>query len=173
MLYTFPTFMCNFGVAGFQLSMYYPVQLIGEETSASDGIPNLTDAPTWVVDPLDGTTNFVHRWVDLICLWLWCWTHANFARQFFPKFFSERVLLAKLDVCIVGVMSQQVPFCVCVDWTCHQQSSCCWSGVQPHSWWGTQSYYLFFTFFLRSLLMSFQIVGRWKRALPHMTCSAH
>lgn len=61
MLYTFPTFMCNFGVAGFQLSMYYPVQLIGEETSASDGIPNLTDAPTWVVDPLDGTTNFVHR----------------------------------------------------------------------------------------------------------------
>ena len=51
----------------------------------------------------------------------------------FPKFFSVRVLLAKLDVCIVGVMSQQVPFCVCVDWTCHQQSSCCWSGVQPHS----------------------------------------
>ena len=127
------------------------MQLIGEETSASDGIPNLTDAPTWVVDPLDGTTNFVHRWVDLICLCFWCWTHANLAQQFFPKFFSERLLLAMLDVCIVGVMSQQVPFCVCIDWTCHQQSSCSWSGIQPHSWWGTQSHYLFFTFFFKEL----------------------
>jgi fructose-1,6-bisphosphatase/inositol monophosphatase family enzyme len=36
-------------------------QLIGEETSAIDGTPELTDAPTWIVDPLDGTTNFVHR----------------------------------------------------------------------------------------------------------------
>ena len=23
----------------------------------------LTDAPTWVVDPIDGTTNFIHRQV--------------------------------------------------------------------------------------------------------------
>lgn len=35
---------------------------IGEESSAEavDGIPNLTDSPTWIVDPIDGTTNFVH-----------------------------------------------------------------------------------------------------------------
>lgn len=36
------------------------MQLIGEETCAENGVPVLTDAPTWVVDPLDGTTNFVH-----------------------------------------------------------------------------------------------------------------
>lgn len=22
----------------------------------------LTDNPTWIIDPIDGTTNFVHRW---------------------------------------------------------------------------------------------------------------
>ena len=34
---------------------------IGEESSAdAGGIPKLTDAPTWIVDPIDGTTNFVH-----------------------------------------------------------------------------------------------------------------
>jgi len=33
---------------------------IGEE-SVSDGAPaKLTDNPTWIVDPIDGTTNFVH-----------------------------------------------------------------------------------------------------------------
>ena len=33
---------------------------IGEE-SASEGAPiKLTDEPTWIVDPIDGTTNFVH-----------------------------------------------------------------------------------------------------------------
>ena len=34
----------------------------GEEGSAAQGSTDaLTDAPTWLVDPLDGTTNFVHR----------------------------------------------------------------------------------------------------------------
>jgi inositol-phosphate phosphatase/L-galactose 1-phosphate phosphatase len=34
---------------------------IGEEETATEGAPPvLTDAPTWIVDPLDGTTNFVH-----------------------------------------------------------------------------------------------------------------
>ena len=38
--------------------------LVGEESvAASDGvIPPMTDKPTWYVDPLDGTTNFVHGW---------------------------------------------------------------------------------------------------------------
>jgi len=37
---------------------------IGEEDNAAAGgaPPVLTDAPTWIVDPLDGTTNFVHGW---------------------------------------------------------------------------------------------------------------
>ncbi|CAD5321898.1 unnamed protein product [Arabidopsis thaliana] len=33
---------------------------IGEETTAAFGVTELTDEPTWIVDPLDGTTNFVH-----------------------------------------------------------------------------------------------------------------
>ena len=33
---------------------------IGEETTAACGVTELTDEPTWIVDPLDGTTNFVH-----------------------------------------------------------------------------------------------------------------
>ncbi|EYU17832.1 hypothetical protein MIMGU_mgv1a018684mg [Erythranthe guttata] len=36
-------------------------KLIGEETTAAFGTTKLTDEPTWIVDPLDGTTNFVHR----------------------------------------------------------------------------------------------------------------
>ncbi|XP_024535072.1 inositol-phosphate phosphatase [Selaginella moellendorffii] len=35
-------------------------KFIGEETSALNGTAELTDEPTWIVDPLDGTTNFVH-----------------------------------------------------------------------------------------------------------------
>nr|CAB3494070.1 unnamed protein product [Digitaria exilis] len=36
-------------------------KFIGEETSAALGATaDLTDEPTWIVDPLDGTTNFLH-----------------------------------------------------------------------------------------------------------------
>lgn len=28
--------------------------------SCSKVLPELTDAPTWIIDPIDGTTNFVH-----------------------------------------------------------------------------------------------------------------
>ena len=34
---------------------------IGEESCSENGsIPTLTDKPTWIIDPIDGTTNFVH-----------------------------------------------------------------------------------------------------------------
>lgn len=36
-------------------------RFIGEEESSAGGAPNkLTDAPTWIIDPVDGTMNFVH-----------------------------------------------------------------------------------------------------------------
>ncbi|XP_054270341.1 inositol monophosphatase 1-like [Macrosteles quadrilineatus] len=42
-----------------QLSANFPGhKFIGEETM---GAEKLTDAPTWIIDPIDGTTNFVHR----------------------------------------------------------------------------------------------------------------
>ncbi|PON90233.1 Inositol monophosphatase [Trema orientale] len=43
------------------LKKLYPThKFIGEETTAAFGTTELTDEPTWIVDPLDGTTNFVH-----------------------------------------------------------------------------------------------------------------
>jgi len=35
-------------------------RFIGEESTASGQKVELTDAPTWVIDPIDGTMNFVH-----------------------------------------------------------------------------------------------------------------
>eukprot|EP00850_Spirogloea_muscicola_P011619 SM000073S21395 [mRNA] locus=s73:56311:59290:+ [translate_table: standard] len=42
-------------------------QFIGEEGSSISGTAELTDEPTWMVDPLDGTTNFVHRF-PFVCV---------------------------------------------------------------------------------------------------------
>lgn len=28
--------------------------------SSTNSLPELTDEPTWIIDPIDGTTNFVH-----------------------------------------------------------------------------------------------------------------
>lgn len=33
-------------------------KIIGEETVGTGGIPPLTQEPTWIVDPIDGTSNF-------------------------------------------------------------------------------------------------------------------
>ncbi|KAG0370183.1 inositol monophosphatase [Gamsiella multidivaricata] len=40
---------------------------IGEETVAAGEECGLTDAPTWIVDPIDGTTNFVHGF-PFVCI---------------------------------------------------------------------------------------------------------
>ncbi|CAN0890856.1 Stromal 70 kDa heat shock-related protein, chloroplastic [Linum grandiflorum] len=46
----------------------YPTHMfIGEETTAANGVTELTDEPTWIVDPLDGTTNFVHGF-PFVCI---------------------------------------------------------------------------------------------------------
>ncbi|KAF7273584.1 hypothetical protein GWI33_013692 [Rhynchophorus ferrugineus] len=43
------------------LSMAFPDhKFIGEESVAGGLQCNLTDAPTWIIDPVDGTMNFVH-----------------------------------------------------------------------------------------------------------------
>lgn len=34
-------------------------RFIGEESTGKD-LPELTDDPTWIIDPIDGTTNFIH-----------------------------------------------------------------------------------------------------------------
>jgi len=42
-------------------------KFIGEESYAGGERPDLTDAPTWIVDPIDGTTNFVHGF-PFVCI---------------------------------------------------------------------------------------------------------
>ena len=50
------------------LRMNFPTyHFIGEEMSSDEGIPELTNDPTWIVDPVDGTTNFVHSF-PLTCV---------------------------------------------------------------------------------------------------------
>lgn len=46
-----------------EISYRYPEhKFIGEESAATTGKSYvLTDEPTWIIDPIDGTTNFVHR----------------------------------------------------------------------------------------------------------------
>ena len=42
-----------------RISETFPDHLfLAEESSADDSV--LTDAPTWIIDPIDGTTNFIH-----------------------------------------------------------------------------------------------------------------
>jgi myo-inositol-1(or 4)-monophosphatase len=42
-------------------------RFIGEETVSHYDLPALTDAPTWIIDPIDGTTNFIHSFPH-ICI---------------------------------------------------------------------------------------------------------
>lgn len=39
--------------------MVIRVRFIAEESTGKD-LPELTDAPTWIIDPIDGTVNFIH-----------------------------------------------------------------------------------------------------------------
>ncbi|XP_010264534.1 PREDICTED: inositol monophosphatase 1-like [Nelumbo nucifera] len=52
-----------------QIKQHFPEhKFIGEETSvACGGATELTDHPTCIVDPLDGTTNFVHS-LPFVCV---------------------------------------------------------------------------------------------------------
>lgn len=45
---------------------------IGEETTASGKKAVLSNDPTWIIDPVDGTTNFVHR-IPHTCISLGLW----------------------------------------------------------------------------------------------------
>jgi fructose-1,6-bisphosphatase/inositol monophosphatase family enzyme len=41
------------------------IRFIGEETVAGGMRCELTDEPTWILDPIDGTTNFVHSNINI------------------------------------------------------------------------------------------------------------
>ena len=44
-------------------SVWSQCRFIGEESVDERGV-ELTDHPTWLIDPIDGTSNFVHRSVS-------------------------------------------------------------------------------------------------------------
>eukprot|EP00055_Hartaetosiga_balthica_P004467 m.11746 g.11746 ORF g.11746 m.11746 type:complete len:288 (-) comp3881_c0_seq1:94-957(-) len=52
---------CEEMIFGILRSHYPDHEFVGEETSSVEGGYSLSDSPTWIVDPIDGTTNFVHR----------------------------------------------------------------------------------------------------------------
>lgn len=52
---------CEEVVFGILRKDYPDDRIIGEEEAGQDKYEPLTDDPTWTVDPVDGTTNFVHR----------------------------------------------------------------------------------------------------------------
>ncbi|KAJ0429855.1 putative L-galactose 1-phosphate phosphatase [Helianthus annuus] len=48
------------------LKQHFPShKFVGEETTAADGVSELTNEPTWIVDPIDGTINFVHGYFSV------------------------------------------------------------------------------------------------------------
>lgn len=52
---------CEDLVSGIILKDFPSDRIIGEETAGSEKYAPPTDEPTWTIDPIDGTTNFVHR----------------------------------------------------------------------------------------------------------------
>lgn len=52
-------------VLGRLRSAFPDFKVVAEETASDEP---LTDAPTWVVDPIDGTTNFIHRQAECCVL---------------------------------------------------------------------------------------------------------
>ncbi|KAH9315402.1 hypothetical protein KI387_024029, partial [Taxus chinensis] len=58
---------CEELVFEFLKQKYPDHKFIGEETSAVYGTDELTENPTWIIDPVDGTTNFVHRF-PFVCI---------------------------------------------------------------------------------------------------------
>ncbi|EGG20152.1 inositol-phosphate phosphatase [Cavenderia fasciculata] len=50
-----------------RLTEQYPETKIMGEESTKDGVYGWTDEATWIIDPIDGTTNFVHRF-PLFCI---------------------------------------------------------------------------------------------------------
>lgn len=52
---------CEDAIRNILLATFPDHAFIGEEEAAeAGGAVSLGDGPTWMVDPLDGTTNFVH-----------------------------------------------------------------------------------------------------------------
>ena len=48
-------------------------RFIGEESFSENGAQiKFTDEPTWMIDPIDGTSNFVHGWVQLYIMYICC-----------------------------------------------------------------------------------------------------
>lgn len=51
-----------------EISRLYPTHhFIGEESDAEGVISEFSNHPTWIVDPIDGTTNFVHGFPE-VCI---------------------------------------------------------------------------------------------------------
>lgn len=43
------------------ITTFLRLSFIGEESVSAGKQSILTNNPTWIIDPIDGTTNFIHR----------------------------------------------------------------------------------------------------------------
>lgn len=70
-------------------------QFIGEEETSEGKKSELTNAPTWIIDPVDGTMNFVHSFphsaISIALL-------VNKVNQFINKSISFNQLLISLII---------------------------------------------------------------------------
>lgn len=56
---------CEKFIFGMLKKEYPDFHYLGEESASEAGTEILGDEPTWIIDPIDGTTNFVHRTPDI------------------------------------------------------------------------------------------------------------
>lgn len=58
--FAFPSHIPN-QFSGTLVLLHTKCRFIAEESTAAGSKCVLTDSPTWIIDPVDGTCNFVHR----------------------------------------------------------------------------------------------------------------
>jgi myo-inositol-1(or 4)-monophosphatase len=92
-----------------EIAKKYPLHaFIGEESDAASFLPSqpLSFGPTWVIDPIDGTTNFVHGFPE-VC------ARVSFIPASLRKIdinFSQFSWIVNRQVCIsIGFVNNKIP----------------------------------------------------------------
>ncbi len=79
-------------------------RFVGEETVAGGGKCELSDEPTWILDPIDGTTNFVHSNFNICTIVTFMVNKVNKTTNFRHNK-NDLSLMEKSGVMLVGHVS--------------------------------------------------------------------
>lgn len=70
----------------------------------------MTDEPTWIVDPLDGTTNFVHGYLSFLFFVDDCFLDSLINKFAFLKYFFNIIMPRFPFVCVsIGLTIGKIP----------------------------------------------------------------